>query len=61
MSESSPPYRSDAEHREAVAQARAAIEGAITTLQANRSHITGGQEKAIKRILYGVPEGYPRN
>ena len=57
MSESSPPYRSDVEHREAVAQARAAIEAAIATLKLHKSHITEGQEKAIKRILYGAPEG----
>lgn len=51
MSESSPPYRSDAEHREAVAQARAAIEAAIATLKLNKIHITNGQAKDIKRIL----------
>lgn len=57
MSESSPPYQTDAAHREAVAQARAAIEAAIATLKLNKLYITEGQEKAIKRILYGAPEG----
>jgi hypothetical protein len=55
VSESTPAYN-QSDHREAVAQARAAIEAAIATLQTNKIHITPGQEKAIKRILYGVPE-----
>ncbi|MBE9112917.1 hypothetical protein IQ273_26370 [Nodosilinea sp. LEGE 07298] len=57
MSDRSPPYRSEAEHRQAVAQARAAIEAAIAALKLHKLHITNGQAKAIKRILYGAPEG----
>jgi hypothetical protein len=38
---------------EAKARARAAIEAAIATLQTHRQHLTEGQEKEIKKILYG--------
>ena len=41
-------------HRQAVAIARQEIEAAIATLTTHKNHITEGQEKAIKRILYGA-------
>lgn len=54
MSESTGNYSTpDTEYRAQVAQARAAIEEAILTLRANKMHITGGQEDAIKKIIYG--------
>ena len=48
------PPPCDREHLEALANARAAIESAIATLQAHRTSLTEGQIKSIKRIIYSI-------
>ena len=64
MSESSPGYEShagDQEPQTASARARVAIESAIATLQAHRQSLSEGQIKAIKRIIYWVPNWESRS